>query len=158
MPSVERSQVKRSGGKFGWILLAGTLAAFLWAGSGSVLAERWEKVVLTVLIDAEKRPDVNWDRITFWSPAPDVLGTVVFPDGPRNVELHPNTHALEETFYDVRLEKGDSVRVELRDKDFLTTDDPVASGTVAYEGKETVEIRIGAAWITLEFVREKKGP
>jgi len=113
-------------------------------------------VIITIEIDTEKSQGKKWDTINPWGVPPDVYGTIKFPMETHEIELHEDIYSLSLNYGSVdrrvKLNVGDSIYIELFDKDRGRMDDLIAKGNVVYNGDKVIETKIGFANIKIEFI------
>jgi len=107
-------------------------------------------VIVTIEIDTEKSTG-KWDKVNPWGVPPDVYGKIKFPLEEHDIKLHKDTYSLSLNYSSVKLNIGDSIDIELFDKDRGRMDDSIGKGNVIFNGDKVIETRIGYARIKIEF-------
>ncbi len=109
-----------------------------------------KSIKISVVCDWKKTRKIFWDKDQF----PDIFGFVEFQSGDAIAfPLKENSYKNEAYGENIILNKGDTVRVVLRDKD-VTSAENIASGEFIYDGRRYFKKRIGKA--TFVFTIKKK--
>ncbi len=133
----------------GYVIFLGITVFCLGAFCTEVWADSYD-VRITIQIATEKHGGKKWDRLS--GAPPDVYGKMLFPSGEHEIPLHKNTYTLSLNYQNIPLDQGDSLLIELFDRDRLRNDDHIGKGTLFFEGQEVMEIQIGFALVTFHFV------
>jgi hypothetical protein len=111
-----------------------------------------QSIKISATVNKKKNKYVYWDKDML----PDIYGFVEFPDG--NVAAFPlKENSLTNTAYaeNITLNKGDTVRVVLRDKDIGGYEE-IANGAFVYNGKTSFKKKSRFVTLTFKIKRQKK--
>lgn len=133
------------------LIALGIIVFGLGAFCGEVWADDIYDVQITIQIPTEKHGGSKWDRLS--GAPPDVYGMMLFPSGEHEIPLHQNTSTLSLSYKRVPLNPGDTILMELFDRDRFRNDDQIGKGTLTFEGQEVMKIQIGFALVTFHFVK-----
>ncbi len=111
-----------------------------------------ESISVKISVNRKKSKNAYWDTdIT-----PDIFGLIEFPSGEIiPIPLTENSFSARVRGEKIYLEKGDTIKVVLRDKD-VTGFDEIANGSFVYNGKRYFTERIGNAVFSFSIKRKKK--
>lgn len=110
-----------------------------------------ENITVKISVNYKKTRRMYWDNDL----KPDIYGIIEFPHGQViAIPLKENSYSATASGENLLLEKGDTVRVIIRDKDIAGFDE-IANGSFVYNGQRYFTKRIGAATLRFSLKRKK---
>ncbi len=106
-------------------------------------------VKLKITVEKEKHDGKKWDT----TGAPDISGKIEFPDGNvLYIDKVQNSYVASAEIKNIKLRKGDRIRLFLEDRD-IKKHDLIASGDIVFNGEKELKTSIGSAFIEIELIK-----
>ena len=106
------------------------------------------KVIVEIEVASAKTDGRSWDTS---GGAPDSAGELRIGDASYDIPRKEDSYSIRHEIPNVQLSNGNTVIVELFDKD-ISNHDLIGLGRDTYKGQPSMAIRAGQANITLKFI------